>query len=116
MDTRKRSTGLVNVDFAKTTKSGAACICEMLPPLTTSFGAPPETGIWYRFTSPFSFVEKNIERPSGENMKSSTERSGVSKRVRFVPVDWSYKSRYQRSDSNPAWRWDRMARSLPSGE
>src|SRR5688572_22833639 len=54
--------------------------------------------------------------PSGENLKSSTERSGVVNSVRLAPDARSYASRYQRSDSKPARRCARTTIHRPSGE
>ena len=58
----------------------------MLPPLVTSLGAPPDTGMTYKFSVPFSLAVKKIERPLEENVNSSTEISGDSNKVRFEPV------------------------------
>ena len=54
--------------------------------------------------------------PSGENLKSSTDKSGDVNTVLFAPETRSYTSRYQRSDSKPARRCARTTIVLPSGE
>src|SRR3954470_24347569 len=54
--------------------------------------------------------------PSGENLKSSTDRSGVVNSVHLAPDARSYASRDQRSASKPARRCARTTIHRPSGE
>src|SRR5215467_8652685 len=57
-----------------------------------------------------------MESPLGEKTNSFTDRSVDSNRVRFDRVARLYRSRYQRSDSNPGRRCARIANVFPSGE
>src|SRR5215467_12821070 len=57
-----------------------------------------------------------MESPLDEKINSLTDRSVDSNRVRFDPVARSYRSIYQRSDSNPGRLCASTARVLPSGE
>src|SRR6266850_3606669 len=88
-ETRKISVGAVIVDFAKTTKSEPGKGCEMEPPFAIIRGAPPATGTLYKLCVPLSSAVNQIERPSGEKRKSSTERSIDSNKVRLLPAGWS---------------------------
>src|SRR5258707_3670109 len=74
---RKISAGAVRDVFENTTKSGPICGAEIVPPCATNWGAPPATGTRYRLSVPWLVAVNTIELPSGESVKSLTERSGV---------------------------------------
>src|SRR6267142_3069717 len=100
-ETRKISAGAVIVDFSNTTKSEPGKGWEIVPPFAIILGAPPARGTLYRLCVPLSSAVNQIDRPSGEKRKSSTERSIDSNKVRLLPAGWSERSRYHRSDSKP---------------
>ena len=83
---RKSSAGDVSDDFENTTKSGPICGAEIAPPCATSCGVPPPSGTRYRLSVPLLDAVNTMVAPSGDSVKSLTERSGVWNTVRFAPV------------------------------
>ena len=86
------------------------------PPFNARVGVPPVEGIVNKFVRPSSPAVNQSARPSLLNAYSPIDRSGVVKRVFFVPVLTSYASRYQRSDSKPGRRCATTKRVRPSDE